>query len=259
MATDNHRMRTLRLPIVAFVALVLFATASAAEAHATRSTASLPHIRRLGLPLRADPIAPPGAVSYWLPPIQWVMERWLPFNADSLYRDLGLANAADESFLYFYLNTGKNIGDLARTFGMNVPALAKSLLHQRQSRYPPRLYETLLRRTQEMLTQPHLAQHVLFHWFHDWANEFDTVPLYGVPAATVYRLRHVDNESLAQIAASRGISRNELRHRLLAREWSATEVGVSLGALSRAQAVQRQQQLEQYVNEYIDVRPRMKM
>jgi lambda repressor-like predicted transcriptional regulator len=246
-----------RGPKGALTAAVLMTLAFSATAggHATRPFGTLPPVPKLSAPIAPDPLAPSGAGPTWLPQVPWVMERWLPFNEVDLYTALGLDwrhYPPDQAYMFFYLNTGKNLDDLARSFGLNTKTLPTKLLRERQSYYRPGLYKILLRRTKFVLTQPHLAQHVLFHWFHDWSMETNTLPLFGVTPSTLYKLRHVDGESLRAIAAQHGISFRELRRRMLAREWTTAERGVTVNALSKTEARQRQWDLRWAVRGQID-------
>ena len=216
----NGRYGRMRVLVCIVVTLVVLVVSAAAGAETPRLESQLPAIPRL--------------------------------NYTDLFADLGLSSPADELYLYYYLNTARSIDSLAQALGVDTRTLPRLLLKQRQENYPFALRSELLERTQLVLSQPHLAQHMLFHVFHDWAMQYLTMPIYGLPWRVVWKLKYTDFEPRVDIAASQGVSYRELRRRTLAVEWAVAKSGVLEGALSMRQAEQRQAQLVVAVKTFLE-------
>lgn len=133
-------MRGVRIGVVAWcVALLVAATAMAHDSH-----------------------APEGAAHRWLPDEEWVMRHWVPFDEARLYDELGVTEARVFDWL---ANDHRTIADLAERRGVE-RGLARRLVADWRGKVGDSRYRELLRRARDMLTQGHLAQHVLFHVFH---------------------------------------------------------------------------------------------
>ncbi|HEX8854270.1 MAG TPA: hypothetical protein VF752_01620, partial [Thermoleophilaceae bacterium] len=85
------------------------------------------------------------------------------------------------------------------------------------------------------LTQGHLAQHVLFHYFHQPGLGIRARSIFGVSARRYQRLR-LSGRSPAEIAAAHGVSRARLAKRAMKRFRAIQLRGVALHATTRRQA-----------------------
>jgi hypothetical protein len=204
--------------------LTLLAVACALLA-ATGATAAEP-------PRSADSHAPDGARLDWLPTDEWVMSSWLPYDEARLYALV----QTDRTELSTWLNDRRSLGALARKRGHDsLRELADQLVAPRLAGASPRLRAALRRRALATLTQPHLANHVVFHVFHTPAIAAASKRVFGVRAATFRRLR-AQGLSPAQIGARGGRPTAAVRGTLrrVFRERAAR--AVRIGAMSRAQA-----------------------
>ncbi len=121
--------------------------------------------------MRPDSDAPAGAKAHWLPKDAWVMQHFLPFDEARLYALLGVTRKDVRKHLKTHGNT---LAQLAAQHGFPDQAkLAAGLLGERAN-------PTLLARTNDVLDQSHLAQHVLFHVFHDPKIAQHAEDLFGV-------------------------------------------------------------------------------
>ena len=180
----------------------------------------------------ADTNAPRGARLDWLPADEWVMSSWLPFDEARLYAALDTSREE----LSGWLNDRRTLGQLARRRGhRSLRALAASLVAPRTRSASAARARVLRRRALDMLTQAHLANHVVFHVFHTPAIAAAAPRIFGVRPATFRRLRRA-GLSPAAIGARGGRSaaavRGSLRRLLRARAARAVRVGAS----SRRQA-----------------------
>ena len=112
-----------------------------------------------------DSDAPPGARWDWLPDEEWVMERWTPFNEQSLYTELGLG----EHDVIVWVSNDKALLSLARRKHVPLRNLAARLVRDSWGVIPAKRRATLELRATRVLTQPHLGQHMLRHEFHTWS------------------------------------------------------------------------------------------
>jgi hypothetical protein len=164
-----------------------------------------------GVPLAHahDSLAPPGAPHTWLPHEDWVMHHWVPFDERDLATRLGIRPRELEGYLY---DDHRPLAQLAWARGISVDALRDELVAP--SPADPERYALLRERTQRMLTQPHLAQHVFFHVYHGGAVLHDAEASFGVTAATFQALR-LQGLSPVAIAERGGVSPAEVRTALL--------------------------------------------
>jgi hypothetical protein len=200
-----------RLPlIVAFVVLALFpAVASAADSH-----------------------APKGARGDWLPRSEWVMSSWTPFDEARLYSLLG----TDRKAIAAWLDDRRTLGQFAARHGYRNPrALAEKLVAPRLRTASPAMRRTLRARSRDMLTQAHLARHVLFHIYHTPAIPRHAQEIFAMSPQR-YRTLRDRGTTPVRIAAAGGrtvdASREALRTILARRD----DQGVRAGAMSRRQA-----------------------
>ena len=150
-----------------------------------------------------DSLAPPGAPHTWLPDEDWVTRHWVPFDERRLTARLGLRSRELEAYLY---DDHRALSELALARGLDVDQLRDELVAPWRATVDDARYELLRERTQRVLTQPHLAQHVFFHLFHGAALVDDPVMAYGLPAGTVWQLR-VDGLTPVEVAQRGGVPR----------------------------------------------------
>jgi hypothetical protein len=182
--------------------------------------------------LAADSHAPAGARGDWLPRSEWVMSSWMPFDEARLYDVLHTSRAE----LAAWLNDERTLGQFAARRGhRDRRRLADTLVAPRLRTASPAMRRTLRSRALDMLTQAHLARHVMFHIFHTPAIPRHARGIFGMnPHA--YRLLRDSGYSPQRIAAEGGRTLKQSRaalHSVLARRDAQA---VSAGAMSRRQA-----------------------
>lgn len=180
---------------------------------------------------RPDTDAPPGAPSDWLPPEEWVMERWLPFDEPRLWEVLRMKRHE----VYGYLQRGdRTLRDLAVERGVPVDGLVDHLLAPRASQVTPAQLRVLQARSRRLLSQGHLAEHVIGHNFHNWSLDAANRTLFGLERRRSDPLWHA-GLTHAEIARRSGIRAGTLRRRTLEVLARAGRRGVAGGDLSREQ------------------------
>jgi hypothetical protein len=134
-----------------------------------------------------DSEAPPAAPHSWLPEVPWVMQHWVPFDEARLHSALGVDNLTLERWLR---NDHHTIAELARArTGVGVPELTENLIEPWKGRVDLAQLKVLREHTRLMLTQGHLAQHVLYHYFHGTTALEHTRAIFGVSRRTFQHLR----------------------------------------------------------------------
>ncbi|MBJ7328692.1 MAG: hypothetical protein JHC95_02275 [Solirubrobacteraceae bacterium] len=188
--------------------------------------------------LRPDTDAPRGTADpLWLPSEEWVMERWMPFDEDRLYQRLGMPR----SQVYWYLKAGHGtLLDLARAQGVTLTSAY--LLGNRRKRTSPRMYAVLRARTRRILTQRHLAEHVLGHPWHRWSVIRHRHEIFG----SNYPTLAAEGLPFEQMFPRSGVPTSALRERMLTRLAAANTRGVRQGATTARQVaiVERQDSLQ---------------
>jgi hypothetical protein len=180
----------------------------------------------------ADTHAPSGARGDWLPPSEWVMSSWMPFDEARLYDVLD----TDRTELAAWLNDRRTLGAFAAKRGYaSRRELVETLLAPRMRAASTTLKRRLRSRTMDMLTQAHLARHVMFHIFHTPAIPRHAPEIFGMSPAAYRRLR--DSGWTPVAIAAEGAktplaSAAALRSILVRRGDQAVRVG----AMSRRQA-----------------------
>jgi hypothetical protein len=182
--------------------------------------------------IAADSHAPKGARGDWLPTSEWVMSSWLPFDEARL--DALLHTNRTE--LAAWLNDERSLGALAAERGhADRRKLADALVATRLATASTAMKRTLRARALDMLTQPHLARHVLFHIYHTPAIARHARDIFGISPRS-YRMLRDSGTTPQQIAAA--------GHRKLAQARAALrdilvrrgDQAVRIGAMSRRQA-----------------------
>jgi len=166
----------LLVPVVAAVtaatgSYLLFADDRAPVPTAAKTVATMDHSQHTTATMQPDSNAPEGAKAHWLPKDAWVMQHFLPFDEARLYALLHITRKDLRKHLKTHGNT---IAQLAASHGYPDQAkLAADLLGARAT-------PTLTARTNDVLDQSHLAQHVFFHVFHDPKIAESSEQLFGV-------------------------------------------------------------------------------
>lgn len=191
-----------------------------------RVLAALAVVSLLGLPASAaarDSHAPSGASDNWLPCDSWVMFHWLPFDEQRLYRLLGMSRDAVRAWLRD--DNHHTLGQLFARRGMTEKRAAAALAPA----------GVLRNHTMDALTQGHLAQHVLFHYFHQPLIASRAARIFGVSPVRFRRLR-LQGRSPAEIGRAHGRTRGQITYRAFRELRLAARTGYRGGQTSRAQA-----------------------
>jgi hypothetical protein len=182
--------------------------------------------------MAADSQAPKGARGDWLPSSEWVMSSWLPFDEARLY-DVLDTNRRD---MATWLNDKRTLGQFGAKHGFrDQRKLADTLIAPRLRTASPAMRRTLRSRAMDMVTQAHLARHVMFHIYHTPAIPRHAQEIFGMGSQAYRKLR--DSAWSPQRIAAVGHrtftqSRATLRSILVRRNDQA----VRIGAMSRRQA-----------------------
>jgi hypothetical protein len=180
-----------------------------------------------------DSNAPAAAGDNWLPCDTWVMFHWLPYDERRLYRMLGMNSAEVRAWLRD--DNHHTLAQLAARRGLSVREAAAHLVAPARGRVSAERFRTLRNRAVDTLTQGHLAQHVLFHYFHQPLIASRASRLFGV-APTEFRRLRLSGFSPAEIGAVHRRSPAKVAagaRRLL---WYAARVGVAAGETPARQA-----------------------
>jgi hypothetical protein len=181
-----------------------------------------------------DSLAPRGMDYHrWLPHEHWVQKHWMPYDEARLRALLGVGTPT----IYRWLEDDhRTLAQLARRRGVSPRTLGGRLLAPRRRELTPRAYRVLRERTERMLTQGHLAQHVYFHVFHGASITDPVQQWFGVSPARYRQLRYTRRLSPRQIAERHGRDPAAFRaHAASALEGEAQQ-GVHHGATSAEQA-----------------------
>ena len=179
-----------------------------------------------------DSLAPKGAAHNWLPKEGWVWMHWLPFDERELASALGTDSAGIRAHL---ADDRRTLATLARRRGWHVKSLARHLTRRFAGRVPRARLALLRWRAERMLTQGHLAQHVLYHTMHGPAVPAHAPELFGMTRETFLAARQA-GLTPNEIAVRAGRDPVAARAGVLALLTFESERGVSTRSQSRAQA-----------------------
>lgn len=207
-----------------------------ALAAAVAVLATMPAIAHAASP-PADPDAPPAASSRWLPQEQWVMQRWLPFDEQRLYRVLGTTR--DDVNRWLADSKRRTLQDLARRQGISRTSLVRRLVGPRRAAVNRAAYDRLRSRTARVVTQSHLSRHALFHTFHTWATRNAVRRALGFSPRQWKHLRVGRGMTQAQILRRRGVPVERVREAILTALSRSYGRGVSRRAMSPAQVLEQ--------------------
>lgn len=125
---------------------------------------------------------------------------------------------------------------LARKRGIGVPVLLDRLTARWRGRVPAARYAQLRIRASAMLTQGHLAQHVLFHVFHGPGIPTAAPAIFGVTRETFLAARQAGATPLAIAAAANGHGEAAVRADVLTLLRATAARGVKTRSTTRAEA-----------------------
>jgi AraC-like DNA-binding protein len=179
-----------------------------------------------------DSHAPPGAPHRWLPDEEWVMDHWVPFDESRLHDLLGIRT---ERLFTWLLNDHRTLGDLARRRGVDPDTLARRLIAPYKDRLSKHQYAIRLARSDDMVTQGHLAQHVFFHVFHGDLLTGHFQSWFGVSHERWRELR-LDRWSPRRIAREGGRDPQVVARHVVGWYAMMADDGVDRHATSRAEA-----------------------
>lgn len=183
--------------------------------------------------LAADSDAPPGSPPNWLPNEPWVNELWLPFDEERLPAALGLTRG--EIFSWIRNDGSHTLAQLARRMNIGVDALAARLVASRTGLSAPQRAR-VRSYSRRVVTQGHLAQHLLFHALHQTAIPERARAIFGTPTAKAYGRLRVAEVSPLDIGELHGVTRVEMRRRTSAALRAAQQRGVRARIVTPAQA-----------------------
>lgn len=150
----------------------------------------------------ADSLAPKTAPPHWLPPEAWVYNHWLPFDEARLYAALH----TDRAGVWRQLRDDRQtLAQLLEARGESPQAVAAELVAPWRGKVDAGRLATLQDRAERVLTQGHLAQHVLFHSLHQFAIPSSAGRVFGVPDVEFRALRRTELSPF-EIAALHGRS-----------------------------------------------------
>ena len=209
-------MRISARPIViAFAVLLLLTSAHAAYAN--------------------DSDAPPGATERWLPCENWVMYHWLPFREDLLFKLTGITRY--ELKQHLYKSDTNTLSELIVKRGKDPDVIAAKLMSRWKGKVSDRQFTELTRRTNALMTQSHLSQHVFFHLFHDPAIGLKARWIFNVSVGDYHRAR-MTGWAPREIAKHGGVT--VYARRYAARWWSYAVSRSEASGATRPRAPRRE-------------------
>jgi len=195
----------------------------------------------------ADSKAPQGARADWLPSSEWVMSSWLPFDEARLYAVLD----TDRAEIAAWLDDRRTLGAFAARRGdRSRRALADLLVAPRLRTASAADKRRLRSRAMDMLTQAHLARHVLFHIFHTPAIPRHAQAIFGM-SPRAYRLLRDSGWSPQLIAAEGGRTLAQSTAALRSILVRRADQAVRIRAMSRRQATALRAQQDAGLDRYM--------
>ena len=173
-----------------------------------------------------------GARGDWLPRSEWVMSSWTPFDEARPYSLLD----TDRKHVAAWLDDRRTLGQFAAKHGYrDQRAFAEKLVAPRLRTASAAMKRTLRQRSRDMLSQAHLARHVLFHIYHTPAIPRHAQEIFGMSPQRYRAMR--DTGTTPMMIAARGgrtlAAATEALRTILAKR---DDQGVRAGAMSRRQA-----------------------
>jgi hypothetical protein len=180
-----------------------------------------------------DTHAPDGARDRWLPCESWVMFHWVPFDQARLWEITGIKKL--EFRHYIADDDHHTLASLIEQHGKDPDTIVKRLMEQWEGKLPDEKLSELTRRTNELMTQGHLSQHVFFHYFHDPLLAMNSNWIFNLPAGDFHRAR-LQGFSPSEIAIRGGVPVRQAVRRTMTVMRRNQNDAVKNGQTSRAQA-----------------------
>lgn len=180
-----------------------------------------------------DSDAPKEAGDRWLPCEPWVMYHWVPFSERELYRATGIKHAEFKDWIRD--DDRHNLGQLVRRHGKKPEAVVERLLRKQKRRISDAHYKELVRRSNALMTQGHLAQHVFFHYFHNPVLAENSRAIFGIRPGDYHRAR-LRGWTPREIAARGGRTMKSAQRRAMRVMAQSQTEGVRRGETTRSQA-----------------------
>jgi hypothetical protein len=150
-----------------------------------------------------DSHAPDGARDRWLPCESWVMYHWIPFDQKRLWAITGIKK---HEFRHWIADDDNHsLGMLIERHGHDPDEVTAQLMEQWRGKVSLQKLAELTRRTNALMTQGHLSQHVFFHYFHDPLLAMNSKWIFNIPPGDYHRAR-LRGYSPAEIAIRGGVS-----------------------------------------------------
>lgn len=183
--------------------------------------------------LARDSQAPPGAGDRWLPAEGWVMFHWLPYDERQLFARLHMSRA--DVLAWMRDDQHHRLAQLARERGLAPARLAADLVDAWAADAGPARERVLVARALRTLTQGHLSQHVLFHYFHQPAIGFRARSIFGV-TPLYYQWLRLRGTAPAAIALAHRKSRRSVASRAMRTLRAYALTGARRGLMPYSQA-----------------------
>lgn len=180
-----------------------------------------------------DSDAPAGANQRWLPCENWVMYHWLPFREDLFFKLTGITRSELKGHLYE--NDTSTIGELVVRHKKDPNKIVAQLMKRWDGRVSARQFAELTRRSNALMTQSHLSQHVFFHLFHDPAIGLKARWIFNVTPGDYHQAR-MTGWSPREIAKHGGVSVRQAVRRTMSVLRAEQESGVKRHQTTRAAA-----------------------
>lgn len=180
-----------------------------------------------------DSHAPKDARDRWLPCESWVMFHWIPYDQERLWAITGIRQL---EFRHFIADDDKHsLALLIKQHGKDPNAVARQLMEPWRGKVSDAKFAELTRRTNELMTQGHLAQHVFFHYFHDPILAIDSNWIFRTPPGDYHRAR-LRGYGPSEIAVRAGVPVKVAVRRALSVMRRIQDEAVRTGQTPRGQA-----------------------
>ncbi len=163
----------------------------------------------------------------------WVVNHWLPFDEQRLYTLLRSRRAEVWRWLR---DDHRTLERFALDRGWRAPALARALVAPRRPEVSAARLAVLRARALRVLTQGHLAQHLMFHSLHQTAIQNASPTIFGVRTKAVWDGLRLDEMSPIRIGRLHGRTRVQVQWASDALLRSLARIGVRRRETSRSQA-----------------------
>lgn len=170
-----------------------------------------------------DSLAPKSAGDRWLPCERWVMHHWNPVDMPAFYARTGIRQT--ELFDWLADDDHHTLAGILKKKGFDPKeTLAASLAVKERSSAKTRAI--LTERTNRLLTQGHLAQHVFFRWFHNPPVRQKSREIFGMNPWDHAKARNMGFSPADVGRMKRGYSREETAARISSRATAAAVDGL---------------------------------